>query len=102
MNIETQNALVAYEYGAVSSKYQVMASNKLTAYAAMVYHYKSSAHMIAIYAPESSKEDSWLNIFGQISARLDEIFGGENAFDLYVDAHLEEIGACMGTITQLV
>lgn len=90
-----------FEYGAMSSKYSCEAENKLTAYSAMVYHYKRNAHLIAIYSPEECKEDSWINPFGKISERLDEIFGGNDAFDKYVESHLIEIKECMNSIKQL-
>lgn len=94
--------LVAYEYGAMSSKYRIFAENKLTAYVTMVLHFDRSNHLVAIYAPKSSKEDQWLSITGSVSARLDEIFGGVGTFDKYVDEHTDEIRACYKTIEQLV
>jgi len=97
-----KNGMVTYEYGAMSSKYSCEAENKLTAYAAMVCQYDSSAHLIAIYEPKESKNDSWLTFDGKVSARLDEIFGGENSFDKYVESHIPEIRACLKTIKQLV
>ena len=90
------------EYGAMSSKYSIEADNKLTAYCAMVAHFNHSAHLIAIYEPEECKEDSWLNPLGQISARLDEIFGGESEFDKYFVSHIEEIRRAYNSIEQLV
>ena len=91
-----------YEYGAVSSRYKLKATNKLTAYASMVYHFGRSNHLIALYEPKENKEDSWLNPLGiGVAARLDEIFGGDNAFDKYVDEHLHEIEECMKTIEQI-
>lgn len=96
-----QIELVKYEYGAMSSRYSLMAPNKLVAYATMVYHYDRGNHLVAIYEPESSKQDQWLNPFGKVSERLDEIFGGENAFDLFVDANIEEIKKCIDTINQI-
>ena len=90
------------EYGAMSSKYSIEADNKLTAYVGMVVHFGRSAHLIAIYAPEECCADSWLNPFGKIAARLDEIFGGEGAFDKYADEHIEEIKAAVKTIKQLI
>lgn len=95
-------AEVPYEYGAMSSKYRLMASNKLTAYATMCLHYQSSNHLIAIYSPESSKEDSWMSFDGKVAARLDEIFGGEDSFDKYLENNIEEIRKCYKSITQLV
>lgn len=92
----------AYEYGAMSSKYRIHAVNKLTAYATMVLHYQSSAHLIAIYSPEESKADSWLNLTGQISGRLDEVFGGEGSFDKYLESHIDEVRECYNGIEQLV
>ena len=93
---------MTYEYGAMSSKYSLEADNKLTAYAAMIAHYGRHAHLIALYAPDEIKEDRWLNPFGKIAARLDEIFGGVGSFDKYVDEHIDEIKAAMKTIKQLV
>jgi hypothetical protein len=90
-----------FEYGAVSSKYSCQAENKLTAYCAMVIHYNCSAHLIALYT-EECKQDSWLCFDGKISARLDEIFGGPNAFDKYLEENKKLVRACHATIKQLV
>jgi len=92
--------MTKYTYGAMSSKFSVMAENKLTAYAAMVYHFDTQAHMIALYEPEETKNDSWLNITGQISERLDQVFGG--SFEKYVDEHIEELKAAFVTIKRLI
>lgn len=100
-NTVEQPKLEKYEYGAMSTKYSIMAPNKLVAYAAMVYHFGRSNHLVAIYSPESSMKDQWLCPYGRVSARLDEIFGGENAFDLFVDANTDEIKKCMDTITKV-
>ena len=91
-----------FEYGAVSSRYSIEADNKLTAYAAMVCHFGRANHLIALYEPqEIVKNDSWLNPFGKVAKRLDEIFGGEGAFDKYVEEHLGEIKAALDTIKKL-
>lgn len=90
-----------YEYGAMSSSYQLEAKSKLTAYAAMCVHYQSSSHLIALYSPVECKEDSWISLTGQISERLDEIFGGKGSFDKYFDDNIEEIKECYKTIKQL-
>jgi len=95
--------LIIFEYGVMSSRYSCEAENKLTAYVTMCLHYDSSSHMIALYEPkEIVKDDAWMDITGKVSARLDEIFGGENGFDKYTDAHISEIKACYKTIKQLV
>jgi hypothetical protein len=91
-----------YEYGAMSSKYQLMADNKLTAYAAMCAHYDSSAPLIVIYSPESSKLDMWTSFDGKISARLDEIFGGEGSFDKYFGDNIDDIKISYNSIKQIV
>ena len=91
-----------YEYGAMSSKYSLKAKNKLTAYAAMCVHYQSSAHLIAIYSPIECKDDSWLDPLGQISERLDEIFGGKDSFDKYFQENIEEIKEAYNSIKQIV
>lgn len=95
-------AEVPYEYGAMSSKYKLMAADKRTAYATMCLHYQSSNHLIAIYSPESSKEDSWMSFTGKVAERLDEIFGGEGSFDAYLENNIEEIRKCYKSITQIV
>lgn len=83
---------ICFEYGAMSSKYKLYAENKLTAYSAMVVHFGSSAHLIALYEPADIVEnDSWLNPFGKISNRLDEIFGGEGSFDNYLKTNIDQI-----------
>ncbi len=94
--------MTTFEYGAVSSKYSLKAENKLTAYATMVLHFQSSANLIAIYSPESCKEDMWLSFTGKISERLDEIFGGEGSFEKYIQENMEAIKACYKTVKQLV
>lgn len=94
--------MTTFEYGAMSSRYSCEAENKLTAYTAMVVHYDRSAHLIALYAPEEIKEDSWMSFDGKISERLDEIFGGVDSFDKYCIDHKDQITACYESIKQLV
>jgi hypothetical protein len=94
--------ITTYEYGAMSSKYALQADNKLTAYATMICHFGNSNHLIALYSPEECKNDSWLNITGQVAERIDEVFGGDGAFEKYVEEHVDEIRACYQTIKQLV
>lgn len=90
---------IKFEYGAMSSRYSLLADNKLTAYAAMCCHFDRVAHLIALYEPQDVvKDDSWLNPFGKISARLDEIFGGEGAFEKYFSEHVEEIKEAYNSI----
>ncbi|SIS72704.1 MULTISPECIES: hypothetical protein [Chryseobacterium] len=98
----SKETLIQYEYGAMSSKYSLQAKNKLTAYAAMCVHFQSSAHLIAIYSPIECKEDSWLNPSGQISERLDEIFGGKDSFDKYFEENIQEIKKSYNSIKQIV
>ena len=90
-----------FEYGAMSSKYSCEAENKLTAYCAMVLHYDRSAHLIALYTDEC-KDDNWASFDGKISARLDEIFGGPDSFDKYLEENKEAVIACYKTIKKLV
>lgn len=92
---------ITYEYGAMSSKFALQASNKLTAYATMVLHYKNSPHLMVIYQPENCKEDIWFNTTGQISERLDEIFGGKDSFDKYIENNIEEIKTCYKSIKRI-
>lgn len=91
-----------FVYGAMSSKYSLEAEDKRTAYVAMITHFGRSNHLIALYEPEEIvKNDSWLNPFGMVSKRLDEIFGGDGEFDKYADEHIEEVKEAMKTIKQL-
>lgn len=92
---------IEYRFGAMSSEYKVVSDNKLVAYAAMAYYYGESAHMVAIYAPESSKKDSWLDPLGRISERLDEIFGGEGSFDSFVEVNSLVISKCLNEIEEI-
>lgn len=94
--------MTLFEYGAMSSKFSCEAENKLTAYATMAMHYNQSAHLLVIYSPEESKEDAWTSFDGKISTRLDEIFGGPDSFDKYVEEHLPEIRSCYNSIKRLV
>jgi hypothetical protein len=94
--------LITFEYGAMSSLFSLQAENKYTAYVTMVCHYDRSAHMIALYKPVENKDDSWLNITGAISERLDEIFAEVGGFDKYMNEHVEEIKACYNTIKRLI
>lgn len=67
----------------------------------MVLHYDRSAHLMVIYSPEESKKDSWTAFDGKISERLDEIFGGKDSFDQYIERHIDEIKECYESIKQL-
>lgn len=100
--IKGKKIKTVYEYGAMSSKYSLKADNKLTAYATIILHYRNAPHLVVVYSPESCKEDRWANMLGQISERLDEIFGGEGSFDKYLEDHVEDIQACYRTIKQIV
>jgi hypothetical protein len=93
--------MTTFEYGAMSSLYSCEAENKLTAYVIMCMHYGRNNHMIAIYSPLECKQDMWLSLDGKVSRRLDEIFGGVDSFDKYIEDHIDEIKACYKTIKQL-
>lgn len=95
-----EQPLITYEYGAMSSKYSLQAKNKLTAYSVMLLHYENNNHMVAIYAPEEAKKDNWLNPFGKIADRLEEIFGGD--CEDYIKNNIDEIRECYKTITKIV
>lgn len=97
-----ENENVIYEYGAMSSKFKLLAKNKLTAYATMCLHYQQNSHLMVIYTPEECKEDSWTDLNGQISERLDEVFGGSGSFDKYFENNIEEIKICYKSIEQIV
>lgn len=102
MENEKTNISNFYEYGSMSSKFRLKANNKLTAYSVMVLHYQSSAHLIAIYKPIECKDDSWLNPTGQISDKLDEIFGGVGSFDKYIHDNVEEVKKSYKSIKRIV
>ncbi len=67
----------------------------------MCLHFQSNSHMVAVYEPESCKDDSWLNPTGQISERLDEIFGGVDSFDKYLEDNVADIKECYATIEKV-
>lgn len=97
-----QKELITFEYGAMSSRYSLQAENKLTAYVAMCLHFGRNNHLIALYEPkEIVKNDLWINPTGKVAARLDEIFGGECAFDKYAEEHIEEIAEAYKSIKKL-
>ena len=58
--------------------------------------------MMVIYTPEECKEDSWTNLTGLISERLDEVFGGDGSFEKYLENNIEEIRECYKTIEKVV
>lgn len=97
-----QQVKVKYEYGAMSSKFEVTASNKLTAYACMILHYDRSNHLVVIYSPESSRADMWTSLVGKVAERLDEIYGGEASFDKYLGDNVDEIRESFETIKRLI
>lgn len=96
--------MIIFEYGAMSSVWKLQAESKFTAYVAMVMHFNRNAHLIALYEPKEIIEgDSWINPFtGKISKRLDEIFGGEGAFDKYAEEHIDEIKKAYDSIEQIM
>ena len=102
MEDNKKDELVTYEYGAMSNKFSLVAADKRTAYATMCVHFGSSNHLVAIYSPESSKKDSWLSLDGKISERLDEIFGGKDSFEEYLENHHLEVAKCYDSITRIV
>lgn len=93
--------MIKIEYGAMSSKYEVTANNKLTAYAAMVLHYGGSAGLIAIYS-EEYKSDSWLNFDNSTLEKLDVLYGGNGYFLKYIQLNVDEIKKARKTIKQLI
>ncbi len=94
--------MITFEYGAMSSLYSLEAENKLTAYCAMIGHYTTSAHMLVVYEPKDLvKDDNWTDFSGQISARLDEIFGGAGSFDKYYSENIALIKAAYSSKKRL-
>lgn len=93
---------MVFEYGAMSSLYRIEAESKFVAYVGMIAHFGCNAHLIALYEPEEVVEnDKWLNPMGQISERLDEIFGGSGSFDKFINEHIDEIRMAVNTITKV-
>ena len=93
---------IIYEYGAGSSKYVLEAASKLTAYAAMVLHYKNSPNLVVIYTPEECSNDTWFNMNGKTAEKLDILFGGVGSFENYLHSNIEDIRACYKSIKQLI
>ena len=100
--VKDKETPVTYEYGVMSGRFSLVATDKLTAYAVMCIHYNQNAPLIIIYSPESSKEDSWTSFDGKIAERLDEIFGGVDSFDKYIESNKEKVKACYKTIKRIV
>lgn len=95
--------MITFEYGAMSSRYSLQAENKFTAYIAMIVHFDSNNHLIALYEPfDIVKNDSWMSITGQVSERLDEIFSEFGGVDAYAENNIENIKASLKTIKQIV
>ena len=94
--------MITIEYGAMSSKFSIEAESKLTAYCAICVQYQNNAFAVVIYSPDECKEDQWASFDGKISARLDEVFGGDDAFDKYFDDHIDEIKKAYNTIKRII
>ena len=94
---------VRVEYGAMSSKFVIEADSKLTAYAGMCIHFGKHYNLIAIYAPEELRADSWLDPFGTMAAmKLAGLFGGEDKLEAYIEEHKAEIKDAVAGIRRLV
>jgi len=90
------------EYGIMSSKWSVTADNKLTCYAYILIQLNVSASMVVLYSPEEVvKNDSWA-FHPNLSARIDEIFGGTGKFKSYIESHVDEIRECSKTVRRIV
>lgn len=95
--------MTTFEYGAMSSRFSCKADNKLTAYVAILIHYDENNHLVMLYEPkEMVKNDQWFSITGDVSDRIDEIFGGVGAFRKYIDDNKEEIKKCYKSIKRLI
>jgi hypothetical protein len=90
------------EFGAASSRFSIESEDKFAAYVAMCLYYDTNNHLIAIYSPDECRKDSWLNPFGKVAKRLDEIFGGAGAFDRYCEDNATKIVEAYQTIKRLV
>lgn len=98
---ETQEKII-FEFGAMSSRFRLQAENKFTAYAAMVLHFYSNPHLVALYEPEDlAKQDSWL-MRTPVEPRLDEIFGGKGSFMKYLREHEEEIKEAIQNVEKII
>ena len=93
--------MTKYEYGAMSSKFSLVAENKLTAYATMCLHYQENANILVIYSPDCTN-DSWFSVSGDIAERLDEIFGGKGFFDKYISDNVDAIRECYKSIKRMI
>lgn len=93
---------IIFEFGAMSSRFRLQAENKFTAYAAMVLHFYSNPHLVALYEPEDlAKQDSWL-MHTPVEPRLDEIFGGKGSFMKYLREHKEEIKEAFQNVEKII
>lgn len=87
------------EYGIMSNKWSVEANNKLVCYATILIHVGSYGYNLVMLYNEECKGDQWA-FSENIEKRLKEIFGCD-VFD-FMDAHENEIRACIKTIKKLV
>lgn len=93
---------IIFEFGAMSSRFRLQAENKFTAYAAMVLHFYSDPHLVALYEPEDlAKQDSWL-MHTPVEPRLDEIFGGNGSFMKYLREHDKEIKEAFQNVEKII
>ena len=95
---------ITYEYGAMSSKFSLVAKSKFVAYATIVMHYHKQPSIVVVYEPKECKKDSWFSMDGKCAERLDEIFGGKDSFDNFLadESKFEQVKACYDTIKRLV
>ena len=89
------------EYGIMSSKWQIEADDKLTAYAAILISQNRNASLVVIYN-EELKSDNWA-FAEDLEKRVGEIFGGSPSdFHHFVNTHKKEIRKAFETIIKLV
>ena len=99
--------MTKYEYGAMSSKFSLVAENKLTAYATMCLHYGDDLHLLVIHSPDC-KDDRWFSPSGKLDFLhkntyeiLDEIFGGEGCLNKYIADNVDAIRECYKSIKRI-
>ncbi len=97
-----QKELQTYEYGIMSTRYAIKAKTKYIAYATMCLHLQKNVNMIAIYTPESSKQDSWINLEGKTNIILDKLFSDFGGFEEFLKSNVKDIRACYKTVKKII
>lgn len=92
----------SYGIGTTDNNFTCQAEDKLTAYAAIILQFERLAHLVILYSPDEIVDnDQWFSPDGMIEEKIDALFGGDGAFELYFKDNKEKIQQCFDTITRI-